>query len=534
MHWLHILAAALPFILGTRAHSTPVGVQPDLAIKYTPKGDTWTCLDGSATIPWKAVNDDYCDCKDGSDEPGTSACPNSIFYCSNVGHLGSVIPSSRVNDGLCEKECCDGSDEAPGVCPNVCESIGAEYRRIRDAERKLRKTGSKIRSSYIAYAKKEKTNLEAVIAASAQEIAMREKDVAHLQEIADRAESVSASALERKKNSPLYNSLITHSKALASLKREHDAAHERTKALEEILSSLREGYNPNYQDMAVLEAVRGWEHFAGIKPDGEETEGEEETQEDAEEELEEGMWSKERLESNELDNLLKTDHVGLLLAHDEFAEGGASNILFDVTSYLPDALLPTFTSLTATLVDTLSTLGLAHAPAASSGSSAAREAAKEAEHSLSLAREEKRSAEQEHAELFDVEGFGAEGEWKKLQGLCLDRVQGDYTYEVCLFDEARQKPNRGGSTFSLGKWVGWNDAPGVEVGSPEYYSKQRYEGGAKCWNGPNRSLQLLLTCGLENAITSVIELEKCEYQLEGTTPALCLPLGEAGKVKDEL
>lgn len=101
MHWLHILAAALPFILGTRAHSTPVGVQPDLAIKYTPKGDTWTCLDGSATIPWKAVNDDYCDCKDGSDEPGTSACPNSIFYCSNVGHLGSVIPSSRVNDGLC-------------------------------------------------------------------------------------------------------------------------------------------------------------------------------------------------------------------------------------------------------------------------------------------------------------------------------------------------------------------------------------------------------------------------------------------------
>lgn len=78
--------------------------------------------------------------------------------------------------------------------------------------------------------------------------------------------------------------------------------------------------------MAVLEAVRGWEHFAGIKPDGEEAEGEDEAEEEAEEELGEGMWSKERLESNELDNLLKTDHVGLLLAHDEFAEGGASNI----------------------------------------------------------------------------------------------------------------------------------------------------------------------------------------------------------------
>lgn len=125
----------------------------------------------------------------------------------------------------------------------------------------------------------------------------------------------------------LYNSLVTHSQALASLKREHDAARERTKALEEILASLRDGYNPNYQDMAVLEAVRGWEHFAGIKPDGEEVEGEgeiEEKEEEEEEEEEEGVWSKERLESHELDNLLKTDHVGLLLAHDEFAEGGSS------------------------------------------------------------------------------------------------------------------------------------------------------------------------------------------------------------------
>lgn len=32
---------------------------------------------------------------------GTSACANSTFYCQNEGHIGSTIPSSRVNDGLC-------------------------------------------------------------------------------------------------------------------------------------------------------------------------------------------------------------------------------------------------------------------------------------------------------------------------------------------------------------------------------------------------------------------------------------------------
>uniref|UniRef100_A0AAY5EU42 Glucosidase 2 subunit beta n=1 Tax=Electrophorus electricus TaxID=8005 RepID=A0AAY5EU42_ELEEL len=70
---------------------------------------SFLCIDGSKLIPFDRVNDDYCDCADGSDEPGTAACPNGRFYCVNLGFRPHYVQSSRVSDGICD--CCDGSDE---------------------------------------------------------------------------------------------------------------------------------------------------------------------------------------------------------------------------------------------------------------------------------------------------------------------------------------------------------------------------------------------------------------------------------------
>ena len=72
-----ILVLALPLTVADIDKT--LGVRPDLISKYVPPASgNWKCLDGSTEIPWAFVNDDSCDCPDGSDEPGL--VPRSVGY----------------------------------------------------------------------------------------------------------------------------------------------------------------------------------------------------------------------------------------------------------------------------------------------------------------------------------------------------------------------------------------------------------------------------------------------------------------------
>ncbi|XP_064200961.1 glucosidase 2 subunit beta-like isoform X1 [Anguilla rostrata] len=111
---------------------------------------SFLCIDGSKIIPFEQVNDDYCDCLDGSDEPGTSACTNGRFYCINLGFRPHFIPSSRVNDGICD--CCDGSDEYNSRmrCRSTCRDLGQRERAEAEDQIRALNQGLLLRQQLIA------------------------------------------------------------------------------------------------------------------------------------------------------------------------------------------------------------------------------------------------------------------------------------------------------------------------------------------------------------------------------------------------
>lgn len=121
-----------------------LGIHPS-NLPYYKESSTFFCDNNTKELTLDQLNDDYCDCLDGIDEPGTSACSyinqnpdkdtvfsssnfkysstinKSLFYCENKGYNPAFLNTNKVNDGYCD--CCDGSDEVNSqtVCYNTCK-----------------------------------------------------------------------------------------------------------------------------------------------------------------------------------------------------------------------------------------------------------------------------------------------------------------------------------------------------------------------------------------------------------------------------
>lgn len=268
--------------------------------KFYKSTEAFTCISNpSIKLDASHVNDDYCDCPDGSDEPGTSACsclsdlspsfasdvsvkePNISlalpgFYCKNKGHLPSYIPFLSVNDGVCDYEfCCDGSDEWAKVggkaCEDKCKEIGKEWRKNDEQRQKALGSAAKKRKELIIEAARLRKEIEGRIQTLGTQIEGSVITVNNLEAaLAEVEKQEKAKVMKSSGSGSRVSVLAGLAKdrieelrgALFDVWRQRDAAKERIAELEGILSTFKEEYNPNFNDEGVKRAVRSWEEYA--------------------------------------------------------------------------------------------------------------------------------------------------------------------------------------------------------------------------------------------------------------------------------
>ena len=60
------------------------GVRDEKSKYYIKTSEQFKCLESGELVLFSQINDHYCDCKDGTDEPSTNACPNNMYVCTHI------------------------------------------------------------------------------------------------------------------------------------------------------------------------------------------------------------------------------------------------------------------------------------------------------------------------------------------------------------------------------------------------------------------------------------------------------------------
>ncbi|XP_001357066.3 glucosidase 2 subunit beta [Drosophila pseudoobscura] len=536
-----ILALSVILCVATEV-PRPRGVSLIKAALYQPRGgdNSWTCLDGSKTIPFVQVNDDYCDCPDGSDEPGTSACAQGQFHCLNKGHESVDIPSSRVQDGVCD--CCDGSDESQVVgCANTCAELGAAAAIQRRNQAELHRQGAEKRLEMITRGRQLRADRETRRMELERRIKDQEALKSEKQQIKINAEALESDALEvfKEQQRELDADTVQAEEEPQQMRHEaslsfavydinKDGFVEVTELMVDInLDRDRNGvvtveeakYFLDERERVDLDAfvTLAWPRIKPLKmlaeglfqpPHAEEqvppvgevpveatTEGVQPTPPQQTEE----QVDMEDSTDGEADEEGDEDQYD-----DEDGDVGVGEASPEVEAPAP----PIYDPETQRLV----------------------EQANEARNALDEVERNIREIEQEVKEIDEqsAKDYGPQEEWAVLDGECYNFEDREYVYTLCPFDRASQKPRNGGAETTLGRWEQW-------IGEGYKYSKQKYGNGAACWNGPQRSAIIDIRCALEPRITSVGEPNRCEYYFEFETPAACdSEAQQAENVHDEL
>ncbi|EEB08381.1 glucosidase II Gtb1 [Schizosaccharomyces japonicus yFS275] len=476
MHFTTRTLFFLPWLLQVAvsdAKTEVLGVSPKELNLYQPdENGNWKCLNSSKVISFSQVNDDYCDCPDGSDEPGTSACQNGRFFCVNKGYISTYIPSNRVNDGLCD--CCDGSDEYMEIvhCENTCNEKAAVYLdELNEHNNQVRK-GIDIRNEWVRAAEVKNEELKKIYDENNSKMLATMKRKNELQAQLDRMmrENVDITQL-------LNDDLSSMKETVDLLLLERSEFIKRMKILEDILKDMASGYNPNYQDMAVKDAASRWKEVENDKLDLLVEEGPTAELVDAVEE--------------------HLAMVPVLKAKEVKKQKEASNGLIDQTKQL------LFSA--AESVPFLNNLVSGKKETEGHDSEVSSKALERLEHQLNEVKYQYDDLQSEQARLFEDmnEPHGWDDIYRVLKGMETKAKSGDYEYRIRFYETVFQ------DDISLGEFV------------EQEGNILKYANGQKCWNGPPRSAQVKVECGKSNEIISVLEAQKCEYLIQMLSPAAC-------------
>lgn len=484
----------------------PRGVSLAKASLYAPNKD-FTCFDGTVTIPFHYVNDDYCDCFDGSDEPGTSACLNGVFHCTNAGHRPHNIPSSRINDGVCD--CCDGTDEyaTPDLCPNICEDLGKEAKAEAQRIVELYKAGSHLRQEFVENGFRKRNEM-------GEQLQQLEKDKVEAEAIKNEIQA-RVTELETQENEALK--VYREAELLEKQKKDEE---ENAKLLKEATEHFTK-YDSNADGELSRDEIKVANIFDKNK-DGEVDDdelqfffGEKETV-DLDTfattvwplvkpllMVEQGMFPpNDKAEEADNEPELETDDQGDL---DEYTGNeDDENADLDIPQDDAEEHEPEPDKTTVYDEETQKLVNAA---------TEARQQLVEAERSVREIDSNIRNIQQNLEK-----DYGPHQEFATLDGECFEYEDKEYIYRLCMFQKVTQKSKNGGAEVALGNWGEW---AGGEHRDHNRYSAMKYTGGMSCWNGPQRTTLVNISCGLETKLLSVTEPYRCEYQIEIITPAVC-------------
>ncbi|KEY75201.1 hypothetical protein S7711_01640 [Stachybotrys chartarum IBT 7711] len=539
-----LLSAIYSFTLAA-AGSLPRGVGPEFASFYTGQ-DEFACIANAAIkLSLSQVNDNSCDCPDGSDEPGTSACayidplspeqplPGSVtgttntstalpgFWCANEGHIGTYVPFSYINDGVCDYDlCCDGSDEYKGVggvkCENRCAGIGKEYRRVQDEKRKSMEKAGKKRKAMIQESADLRRRLEGTIASLKEELATLDAKKDQLRKRHAEAERQEAGKVVQGEGSGgKLGVLVTLAKkrvqelrdTLDKVLDQRDDLADKVEELETILKKFKEEYNPNFNDEGVKAAVKAFEDYSAKEAAGVPVD----------------------LSDTDILEVLKEDSESNGVNWKEFEEAPAddTDILYTFEAYLPDFMRKIIQDKLQSLRVWMIQNGMLADNSKPGTESAVVKAAREAAEAAEKEHKDKSKAlEKEQAEL--DKDFGPSDIFRAAKGKCVSVDSGEYTYELCWLDKTHQKSKKGHGNTNMGIFqrIEWGQADeeerldGRSLGSGRRMVL-RYEDGQGCWNGPRRRTDVWLGCAETEELWRVSESEKCVYKMEVGTPAAC-------------